>query len=91
MVEARTAIVEVLVLLGDLGQARRLAEIAEASADPAELDLRIASEWGLTEVQAQALADVQFRTLTRKRRQENLDELEQLKASRERLCAQLEL
>lgn len=87
MVDARIAILEALVLVSEPGRARRLVDVTQASADQAELYLRIADEWGLTEVQAAALADVQFRLLTKERRLQLLEELEAKKAERDRLCS----
>ena len=89
MVDARIAILEALVLVSEPGQARRLVDVTSASADQAELYLRIADEWGLTEVQATALADVQFRLLTQERRLQLRQELEAKKAERDRLCSAL--
>jgi DNA gyrase/topoisomerase IV subunit A len=85
--DARMAVVEVLVLLGEPGNAARLVEIIQASADEAELCRMVADEWGLTQIQARALADVQFRRLTKESRQEFLEELEAGKAMRAELCA----
>jgi DNA gyrase/topoisomerase IV subunit A len=89
MVDARMAIVEALVLLGEPGNARRLVDITQASADQAELYRAIADEWALTEIQAVALADTQVRKLTQESRLQLLEELEKLKAKREDLCAEL--
>ena len=82
------AVVEALVLLGEPGNAARLVEIIQASADEAELCRMVASEWGLTKIQARALADVQFCRLTKEWRQEFLRELEAGKAERAELRAE---
>jgi DNA gyrase/topoisomerase IV subunit A len=86
--DARMAVVEALVLLGEPGNAGRLVEIIQASADEAELCRLVASEWDLTQIQARALADLQFCRLTKGWRQEFLRELEAAKAKRAELCAE---
>jgi DNA gyrase/topoisomerase IV subunit A len=91
MVDARSAIVEALVLVCEESAARRLLEVVFASADQDTACLRIADEFGLSAVQARALTDVQFCMVTQERRQGYLEELDRLKASRERLCAELAL
>jgi DNA gyrase/topoisomerase IV subunit A len=89
MVDARTAIVEALVLVGEPSQARRLVDVILGCADADQLLLRVADEWGLTEVQARAIADMQVRLLTQERRQELLTELDHLRAERVSLSSGL--
>jgi len=60
-----------------------------AATDPGQLCRRIAEEWDLNDVQATAVCDLQLRTLTQARRQEFLDELEQVRATCEQLRSQL--
>jgi hypothetical protein len=88
-INERTAIVEALVLVSEPPQARRLVDIAVACADADQLILRVADEWGLTDVQARAIADTQVRLLTQERHQELIDELDHLKAERKSLVAEL--
>jgi hypothetical protein len=89
MTEARLAIVEAIVKVSEPSQARRLMDIVLAATDPGQLCRRIAEEWDLNDVQATAVCDLQLRTLTQARRQEFLDELEQVRATCEQLRSQL--
>jgi len=87
--DARIVILEALVRVSETAQARRrLLDVVQESTDQAQLYQRIAQEWGFTEIQAVAVADVQLRSLTVERRQQFLEELESVKASRERLRAE---
>jgi DNA gyrase/topoisomerase IV subunit A len=83
--DARIVVLEAILVAGE--QPGRLAGIAGSCETEDELIQAVMAEWSLPEAGATAVADLQFRTLTRSRRQLLARELEEIRRRRAELAS----